>query len=256
MISSRTLSSDDAGHRATSVGTVETTVIALATSHGPTSTPLRTSDLGAGTRQAPYAQASHISSQLASKATERPAITRSPGPTGSSTRNIRDSASTKAAALRWVTATPLGLPVEPLVKMTQASSSIVGPGCGFGGRPVGQLGGDPALDPQVVADHRDGVGLLEHDARALVGVVGIDGHVGRAGAEDAEDRDVEIGRARLDAYADLVTDADAGLEQLARDLVGGLGELGIGEHRDAAVDRRALRGELDDLTEDVDQGAG
>ena len=101
-------------------------MIALATSHGPTSTPLRTSVRGAGTRQAPYAQASHISSQLASKATDRPAITRSPGPIGSSTRNIRDSASTKAAALRWVTATPLGLPVEPLVKMTHASSSMPG----------------------------------------------------------------------------------------------------------------------------------
>ena len=232
-------------------------MIALATSHGPTSTPLRTSDRGAGTRQAPYAQASHISSQLASKATDRPAITRSPGPMGSSTRNIRDSASTKAAALRWVTATPLGLPVEPLVKMTQASS--VGRRARprlEARRPVRQLRGDPALDPQVVADHRDRVGLLEHDARALVGVVGVDGDVGRAGAEDAEDGDVEIGGAGLDAHADLVADPDTDLVQLGRDLVGGLGELGVGQHRDAAVDRGALRGELDDLAEDVDQGAG
>ena len=53
--------------RATSVGTVETTVMSLATSHGPRSMPLRTSDRGAGTRQAPCAQASHISSQEASK---------------------------------------------------------------------------------------------------------------------------------------------------------------------------------------------
>ena len=126
MISSRTLASDSAGHRATSVGTVETTVIAFATSHGPTSTPLRTSARGAGTRQPPYLQASHISSQLASKATDRPAITRSPTPSGSPCRNIRDSASTKAAALRWVTATPFGVPVEPEVKMTQASSSRSG----------------------------------------------------------------------------------------------------------------------------------
>jgi len=110
------------GHRETSVGTVETMVMRLAASQGPTSTPERTSERGAGTRQAPYAQASHISSQLASKATDSPAMTRSPGPIGASWRNIRDSACTKAAALRWETATPLGLPVDPEVKMTQASS--------------------------------------------------------------------------------------------------------------------------------------
>ena len=111
------------------MGTVETIEIRFASSQGPTSTPERTSERGAGTRQAPYAQASHISSQLASKATDSPAITRSPGPIGADCRNIRDSASTKAAALRWETATPLGLPVEPEVKMTQASSSGEG-SCG------------------------------------------------------------------------------------------------------------------------------
>ena len=116
---------------------------------------------------------------------------------GSLTRNIRDSASTKAAALRWVTATPLGLPVEPLVKITQASSSVAGPAAGS--EAAGRLTATaraPALDPQVVADDGDGVGLLEHDARPLVGVVGVDGDVGRAGAEDAEDGDVEVGGAR------------------------------------------------------------
>src|SRR6478672_7947618 len=102
MIRSRTLASDWSGHSATSVGTVETIVTSFATSQGPTSTPERTSERGAGTRHAPYAQASHISSQLASKATERPAITRSVGPIGASRRYHRDSASTNAAALRWV----------------------------------------------------------------------------------------------------------------------------------------------------------
>ena len=67
--------------------------------------------------------ASHISSHEASKATESPARTRSPGPTGARCRNSRASASTRAAALRWLTATPFGVPVEPEVKMTQASSS-------------------------------------------------------------------------------------------------------------------------------------
>ena len=46
--------------------------------------PERTSARGAGTRQAPWRQASHISSQEASKATDSPASTRSSGPSGSS----------------------------------------------------------------------------------------------------------------------------------------------------------------------------
>ena len=85
----------------------------LATSHGPTSTPLRTSDRGAGTRQPPCAQASHISSHEASKATDSPAMTRSVSLSGEPWRNSRDSASTKAAAERCETATPFGVPVEP-----------------------------------------------------------------------------------------------------------------------------------------------
>ena len=128
-MSSRTASSASVGQSDTSVGTVETTVTPLATSHGPRSMPLRTSDRGAGTRQAPWAQASHISSHEASKLTESPAITRSPGPSGRSCRNRRDSASTNAAADRCETATPLGVPVEPEVKITQASS------CGSGSKP-------------------------------------------------------------------------------------------------------------------------
>ncbi len=113
------------------MGTVETTVISCSTSQGPRSAPLRTWERGTGTRQAPWRQASHISSQEASKATERPAMTRSPGPIGSSARNSAASASTKAAALRWVTATPLGLPVDPEVKMIQASCSVPGRPAGF-----------------------------------------------------------------------------------------------------------------------------
>jgi len=74
---------------------------------------------GGGNEAAPFPHASHISSQLASKATDRPASTRSSRPTFQS----RASASTKAAADRWLTATPFGAPVEPEVKITQASSS-------------------------------------------------------------------------------------------------------------------------------------
>ncbi|CAB4884238.1 unannotated protein [freshwater metagenome] len=125
-INSRTASSATAGHSDASVGTVETTLMSRETSHGPRSKPDRTRERGAGTRQAPCRHASHISSQEASNATDRPASTRSPGPSGSFCRNIRASASTNAAALRWLTATPLGVPVEPEVKITHASSSGVG----------------------------------------------------------------------------------------------------------------------------------
>ncbi len=125
-ISSRTASRADGGHMSTRVGTVDTTLTSLATSHGARSAPLRTSERGAGTRHAPCPHASHISSQEASKATDRPAITRSPGPSGASWQNSTDSASTNAAAERCVTATPFGVPVEPDVKMIQASSSSRG----------------------------------------------------------------------------------------------------------------------------------
>jgi len=127
-ISSRTFSIASPGHMAASVGTVETTVMPWRSSHGARSSPERTSERGAGTRQAPCRHASHISSHEASKATDRPASTRSSGPSGASCRNSRASASTNAAAERWVTATPFGTPVDPDVKMIQASSSTSGGG--------------------------------------------------------------------------------------------------------------------------------
>jgi hypothetical protein len=67
------------------------------------------------------AHASHISSQLASNATDSPPSTRSLSVTVHSVA----SASTKAAAERCETATPFGAPVEPEVKMIHASSSGV-----------------------------------------------------------------------------------------------------------------------------------
>ena len=63
-------------------------------------------------------------------------MTLSPGPIGSSVRNSSASASTKAAALRWLTATPLGFPVEPEVKMIQASCSTPGRAAGASLRPL------------------------------------------------------------------------------------------------------------------------
>ena len=105
------------------------TVTWRSASHGPSSTPERTSARGAGTSAAPLAHASHISSMLASNATDRPASTRSSG----TTRQSVASPSMNATAARWETATPFGAPVEPEVKMIQASS----PGPGRPARPEG-----------------------------------------------------------------------------------------------------------------------
>ena len=216
MISRRTASSDSVGHSATSVGTVETTVMSLATSHGPTSTPLRTRERGAGTRQPPCAQASHISSQDASKATDRPAITRSVGPSGAPWRNIRDSASTNAAADRCETATPFGVPVEP--------GGEDDPGV------VGRASGPPAVAAAAgaprsaitrsVADDGGDVGLAEDEPGALVGVVGVDRDVGGAGDEDAHDRDVEVDRPGPDPHADAISASDAHRVQRRGEVVG------------------------------------
>ena len=253
MIRRRTAARDSIGHSATSVGTVDTTVTSLASSQGPTSIPLLTSARGAGTRQPPYRQASHISSQLASKATDRPAITRSPTPSGSDCRNIRDSASTNAAALRWVTATPFGVPVEPDVKITHASSPRPGSSGSRGGP------SRPALDDEhdglVVADDRGHAGLVEDQAGALVGVVDVDRDVRRPGQQDAQDRDVEVGGSAADPHADLVAAADAVGVQLGGELVGGLRELGVGEHAVGGIDGRLVGGLLGGGPEDVDEGA-
>ena len=198
--------------------------------------PLRTSERGAGTRHAPCRQASHISSHDASNATDSPASTRSPGPIGLSCRNICASASTNAAALRCVTATPFGVPVEPEVKMIHASS-----------RPSGDAARHPrdepgAADQALLGDHRDDFGLGEHQLGALVGIVGVDRHVGGAGGQRREDRHVQRVAARRHADADAVAAADAAGGQPFDALLDVGDQLGVGELDLAVVEWRASRG--------------
>ena len=209
-------------------------VISCSTSHGPRSMPVRTSQRGAGTRQAPCRQASHISSQEASNATERPASTRSSGPIGSSVRNSRASASTNAAAARWVTATPLGAPVEPEVKMIQASSSSSGP-------PGWPPGTPRTVTSRPAPSTAHTPGLAEHELGPLVRVVRVDRHVGRTRREHAEDRHVQVGGARRHPHTDPVAGADAVRGQLLAQLVDLLAELGVGERHRAVVERRGVR---------------
>ena len=206
----------------------------FSTSQSPRSAPERTSERGAGTRQAPCRQASHISSQDASKATDRPASTRSRVPSGLPCRNSRASASTNAAALRWLTATPFGFPVEPDVKMIHASSSRPGR------RGPMRFGGvDASGDGALGADDGADAGLAEHHVGALLGVVGVDGDVGGADRQRREDRDVQVGGARRDADADPVAVADPGGAERGAEGVDLAQQRGVVEHAVAVVDAAA-----------------
>ena len=211
--------------------------------------PLRTSERGAGTRQAPCRQASHISSQEASNATDNPASTRSPGPIGLSCKNICASASTKAAALRCVTATPFGVPVEPEVKMIHASS-----------RPNGDPARQPREDPaprtrpcSVITPTTSG--LAEHQCGPFIGVVGVHRHVGGAAGQGRQNRHVEGVTARRHADSDAVAAADAAGRQ-PRDAVLDVGDqLAVGELDGAVVERGCVGEAPGGVVEDVDKRA-
>ena len=213
---------------------------------------MRTSARGAGTRQAPCAQASHISSQEASKATDSPASTRSPGPSGASCRNSRASASTNAAAERCETATPLGVPVEPEVKMTQASSA------GAGGRrrrpaPAGR-GGAARTSPSSPSTTATSASVNTSRARSS----GSSTSTGTYAAPAAR-------VARIATYSSAVPEAmrmptrSPGRDPLGMEL-GGAGDhlgsqLAVGEDDRAVVDRRCRAVGVDARAEDVDERA-
>ncbi len=211
--------------------------------------PLRTSERGAGTRQAPCRQASHISSHDASNATDSPASTRSPGPMGLSCKNICASASTNAAALRCVTATPFGVPVDPDVKMIQASSRPSGGRCAPSPRRA--LRADQAL----LGDDPDHVGLAEHQLGPFVGVVGVDRHVRRARGQRREDRHIQRVAARRHPDADAVAAADAAGGEPLDALLDVGDQLGVGELDLAVVEcgRIGIAGRR--VVEDVDERA-
>ena len=247
-MSSRTASRASAGHSAASVGTVDTTVMSRDTNHGPRSIPLRTNERGAGTRHAPWRHASHISSHDASNATDSPASTRSLGPSGLSCRKICASASTNAAALWCVTATPFGVPVDPEVKMIHASSRPQRlTGAPSAGRAVAaDAGRASVMTPTTPASPNTSCG-------ALVGIVGVDGHVGRAGGQGRQDRDVERIAAGRHADADAVAAADAPRGEPLDALLDVGDQLGVGQLHLAVVDRGGVGVTFGGGVEDVDQ---
>ncbi|VWD35692.1 hypothetical protein BLA50215_05005 [Burkholderia lata] len=76
--------------------------------------------------------------------------------------------------------------------------------------------------------------VVDHEAHALGGVVGVDGDVGAAGLEDREQRDAHVERA-LHGDADECIGADAERDEVVGEAVGAQVEFGVGE-RDVIED--------------------
>jgi hypothetical protein len=216
-----------------------------ATSQGPRSMPLRTSARGAGTRQAPDRQASHISSHDASKATDSPARTRSSVPSGASCRNSRASASTKAAADRCVTATPLGVP---------SSRGEDDPRVVVRRRPTGRA--PDASGRRRTAQHGRHRRLAEDEVRALLRVVRVHRHVAGADRQHAQHRRVQRDGPGGQADPDPVTGRDAALHELLADPLDLLRQLRVGERAGPVVERQRRGVEPGRLLQDVDQRPG
>ena len=215
------------------------------TSHGPRSAPARTTARGAGTSVAPLPHASHISSQLASKETESPASTRS----SARTLQSRCSAATKAAAERWLTATPFGLPVEPEVKMTQASSRRIR-------LAAFPLRGAQRTQLEPLLEHSADVGLAPDLGRARGRIVGIHRHVRGTRAEHRDDPDVELRGAAFDVDPDALARPHTPCAQGARHAICLGGELRVGVRAVFRVERAGGRIARDRRLEQVDERAG
>ena len=177
---------------------------------------------------------------------------RGPGrrvPAARSCRNSRASASTNAAALRCVTATPFGFPVEPEVKMIQASSL----GCGRRG-PTRSAGSGaasrraPRRSPRTPRPRRTPSRHARPGRRRRPARM-------RRRRQHREDRDVQVGGARRDADADPVATPDAARAEGDAEGVDLAQQRGVVEHLTAVVDGRGARVGPGGGLEDVAQGA-
>lgn len=249
MMSNRTRSREEAGQSATRVGTVETTVMSLATSQGPTSTPDRTSERG--------------------RNQGRPV---GPGQPHFLTAGVEGDRQPRHHPVLWT----------DRVVLQKHPSFRVHEGCGVAVRHRHPLGGagrsrgedDPGVvvrrrplprkpprpaltqaDAQVIAEDCRHAGLGEDHPGPLVRVVGVHGHIGRARQQCADDGDIEVGRARFDAHADPGTAPDPRLPESSGQGSGCLVELGIGQGLGPAVEADRVGGLLDRPLDDVDQRA-
>jgi hypothetical protein len=164
-------------------------------------------------------------------------MTRSPGRIGAAWRNISDSASTKAAALRWRDGHALGRAGRAGGEDDPGVVGQVGvlPHSGI----RDGAGGGP--HDEVRRHDRGDAGLPEDDPGPLVRVVVVDRHIGATGGQDAENCDVEIGRAAGDPHADPIATLDPDGDEGVRDVIGGVGERGIRERLSRHPFRRGLR---------------
>ena len=219
------------------------------TSQGASSGPVLTMERCAGTRQAPWRQASHISSQEASKATDRPAHYPVPG----SERIMRAgtvsaSASTNAAALAGGrTATPGGTSRA----RGEDDPRVVLRDRGGRQRPAGRAARQ--VNPRVGDDRAD-AGRGPHQLGAVVWVIDVDGNVGRPNRQNGEDGNVELGRTGGDADADPIAGADAHRRQRGASLPYPVQQVRVVQHGLAVVKRGRTRMRLRRGFQDLPQG--
>ena len=112
-----------------------------------------------------------------------------------------------------------------------------------------------AADQALLGDHRDDVGLGEHQFGALLRVVGVNRNVGGAGRQCRQDGHIQRIVARRHPDSDAVAAADA-TDCQPGDTFFDIGDqLGVGELDGAVVERRCVGIAARGLIQDVDQGA-
>ncbi len=97
--------------------------------------------------------------------------------------------------------------------------------------------------------------LTEDQARALIGVVGVDRHVRRPRGHDGEDRHVQLLRARGHAHAHAIPAPHARLVQRRRGTPHPREQFAVAQRPRAVVDGGCLGMPCGDVGEDVDQRA-
>ena len=96
------------------------------------------------------------------------------------------------------------------------------------------------LGQDLASDHERGVGILQHEAEACFGIVGIERQIGPPCLEDGQETHDELGRA-LQTHPDHDLGPDARSDELAREPVRSSLERTIGEGCITGDDRQVQR---------------